>query len=78
MGITFVLWLNALRLSSTTAKVSTLIFFSPFLSLVFIHFFVGEDIRLSTIVGLVFIVIGNVLQQLANRKPSAACAGDGS
>jgi drug/metabolite transporter (DMT)-like permease len=71
MGITFVLWLNALRLSSTTAKVSTLIFFSPFLSLVFIHFLVGEDIRLSTIVGLVFIVIGNVLQQLAGRKPRA-------
>lgn len=74
MGITFVLWLNALRLSSTTAKVSTLIFFSPFLSLVFIHFLVGEDIRLSTIAGLVFIVIGNVLQQLANRKPRLAGA----
>ncbi len=77
MGITFVLWLNALRLSSTTAKVSTLIFFSPFLSLVFIHFLVGEHIRLSTIVGLVFIVIGNVLQQLAGRKPRTALAKDG-
>ncbi len=68
MGIAFVLWLNALKLSSTTAKVATLIFFSPFLSLIFIHFFVGEDIRASTIIGLVFIVCGNVLQQLAGKN----------
>jgi drug/metabolite transporter (DMT)-like permease len=68
MGITFVLWLKALRLSSSTAKVSTLIFFSPFLSLVFIHFLVGEQILLSTIAGLVFIVAGNVLQQFARNK----------
>ncbi len=68
MGITFVLWLKALRLSSSTAKVSTLIFFSPFLSLVFIHFLVGEKILVSTIVGLAFIVAGNVLQQLARPR----------
>lgn len=67
MGIAFVLWLHALKLSSSTAKVGTLIFCSPFLSLIFIHFLVGEDIRGSTIVGLVFIVAGNVLQQLAGR-----------
>jgi drug/metabolite transporter (DMT)-like permease len=64
MGFTFVLWLRALRLSSSTAKVSNLIFFSPFLSLVLIHFLVGEAIRASTLVGLVLIVAGNVLQQL--------------
>ncbi|ACL05635.1 protein of unknown function DUF6 transmembrane [Desulfatibacillum aliphaticivorans] len=63
MGITFVFWLKALRLTSSAAKVSTLIFFSPFLSLVFIHFLVGEEILLSTIVGLGFIIAGNALQQ---------------
>lgn len=68
MGITFVFWLNALRLSSSTAKVGTLIFFSPFLSLIFIHFLVGEEILLSTIVGLAFIVLGTVLQQLWHKK----------
>ncbi len=62
MGITFVLWLNALRLSSSTAKVGTLIFFSPFLSLIFIHFLVCEDIRMSTLAGLVFIIAGNLLK----------------
>ncbi len=72
MGITFVLWLKALRLSSSTAKVGTLIFFSPFLSLVFIHFLVGERILVSTILGLAFIVAGNVLQHLARPRLAAA------
>ena len=68
MGIAFVLWLKALKLSTTTARVGTLIFFAPFLSLVFIHFLVGEDIRTATIVGLIFIVIGTALQQFAGKS----------
>ena len=64
MGITFVLWLNALRLSENTAKVGYLIFLSPFLSLIFIHIFVGEDIMKSTFIGLVLIVTGLVIQQV--------------
>jgi drug/metabolite transporter (DMT)-like permease len=63
MGITFILWLKALKLSSTTAKVSNLIYLSPFISLMFIHFVVGEMILLSTIVGLCFIIGGIILQQ---------------
>lgn len=68
MGITFVLWLNALRLSENTAKVGYLIFLSPFLSLVFIHFFVGEDIMKSTFTGLVLIVAGLVIQQTGQSR----------
>lgn len=71
MGITFVLWLKALKLSSTTAKVGTLIFFAPFLSLVFIHFLVDEHIRFSTVVGLVFIVAGSLLQQWVGKTPKS-------
>ena len=63
MGITFILWMMALKLSSTTAKVSNLIYLSPFFSLILIHFFVGEVILVSTVVGLVFIVGGIILQQ---------------
>jgi drug/metabolite transporter (DMT)-like permease len=63
MGFTFVLWLKALGLSRTTAQVSILIYLSPFLSLVFIHFFVGEAILPATIVGLVLIVAGIAIQQ---------------
>lgn len=67
MGITFVLWLNALKFSATTAKVSNLIYLSPFFSLIIIHFAVGETILVSTIIGLVFIVSGILLQQYLKR-----------
>ena len=67
MGITYVLWLKALKYSETTAKVSNLIFLSPFLSLFFINIFVGEKILVSTIIGLIFIVSGILLQQYSQN-----------
>jgi drug/metabolite transporter (DMT)-like permease len=67
MGITFVTWLKALQLSRTTAQVSNLVYAAPFLSLFFIHFIVGEEIFPSTVVGLVLIVAGVVVQQYASR-----------
>jgi drug/metabolite transporter (DMT)-like permease len=70
MGFTFVLWLSALKLSENTAKVSNLIFISPFLSLVFIHFLVGADILASTYIGLVLIITGLLIQQLKARPHS--------
>ncbi len=63
MGITFVLWLKALKLSKTTAQVSNLIYIAPFLSLVIINIIVGEKILLSTIIGLIFIITGIIIQQ---------------
>jgi drug/metabolite transporter (DMT)-like permease len=69
MSVTFVLWLVALRSSVNTAKVSMLIFISPFFSLVLIHFLLGEDILPSTIVGLLFIVAGLLIQTRASRAP---------
>lgn len=71
MGIAFVCWLQALRHSETTARVGNLIFLAPFLSLVFIHFLVGEEIVAATWVGLVLIVAGNVLQQWPERARTA-------
>ncbi|TIH18567.1 DMT family transporter [Marinifilum sp. JC120] len=68
MGITFALWLNALKFSEKASKVSNLIFLSPFLSLILIHFILGEEILPSTLVGLLFIVAGNVIQQLGKKK----------
>ena len=62
MGISFVLWLMAMKYTESTAKIANLIFLSPFLSLVFIHVLVGEDIRRSSFVGLVLIVGGLVIQ----------------
>lgn len=62
MGITYILWLAALRLSETAAKVSTLIFLSPFLSLIFISRILGEAVAVTTMVGLVLIVAGLLAQ----------------
>ncbi|MGB8656607.1 MAG: DMT family transporter [Candidatus Zixiibacteriota bacterium] len=67
MGLTFVLWLKALKLSRTTAQVGNLIYLSPFISLVLIHVVVGERIWWSTLIGLVFIVAGIMLQQYYSR-----------
>jgi drug/metabolite transporter (DMT)-like permease len=67
MGITFVLWLTALKTSSDTAKVSNLVFLSPFIALFFIRYAVGEEILSSTIVGLFFIVGGIIIQKY-NKK----------
>ncbi|MBN1447816.1 MAG: DMT family transporter [Bacteroidetes bacterium] len=67
MGLTFIFWMQALTLSSTTARISNLVYFSPFLSLLVIHHVVGEDISASTVSGLVLIVGGIVLQRLGER-----------
>jgi len=68
MSVTFVLWLLALRSSVNTARVSMLIFISPFFSLVFIRVFVGERILPSTIAGLALLVAGLLLQRRGARK----------
>ncbi len=67
MGITFLVWLKALKLSKTTAHVTNLIYLVPFLSLAMISFAVGEKIRPSTMVSLLFIVSGIILQRLRGR-----------
>ncbi len=67
MGFTFVLWLTAMRLTESTAKIANLIFLSPFLALIFIHFVLGEHILPGTVVGLVFIV-GGLLLQSSGKK----------
>jgi drug/metabolite transporter (DMT)-like permease len=68
MGLTFVLWLTALKLSTNTARVSNLVFISPFVSLMLVSVFVGEKILPSTIIGLGIIVSGIVLQQYSQWR----------
>jgi len=68
MGLTFVLWLTALKLSVHTARVSNLVFISPFISLLLVSFFVGEKILPSTIIGLAIIVSGIAIQQYSQWR----------
>jgi drug/metabolite transporter (DMT)-like permease len=64
MGITFLAWLRAMRNAKTTAHVVNLIYLVPFLSLLCIALIVGETILPSTIIGLVLIVTGIVVQKV--------------
>lgn len=64
MGLTFYFWLKALKLSETTAKVSILIYIMPFLSLILIHFVVGEKILISSVTGLILIVTGILAENI--------------
>ncbi|MFN2359584.1 MAG: DMT family transporter [Marinobacter sp.] len=68
MGIAFVLWSYAMKKAENTSRVSNLIFISPFLSLVFIYFILGEIILPSTYIGLVLIVAGLWMQQRKARE----------
>lgn len=67
MGVTFILWLSALKLTQNTAKISNLIFASPFISLILLAYIIGEEIHPSTLVGLVLIVIGLIVQQVKRK-----------
>ncbi|GEM81793.1 MULTISPECIES: DMT family transporter [Vibrio] len=67
MGITFVLWLGALKATQNTARISNLIFISPFISLILLSQILGEEIHISTLLGLVLIVAGLVIQQLKRK-----------
>jgi drug/metabolite transporter (DMT)-like permease len=63
LGFTYILWMKAMHLSENNAKMGNLIFLSPFLSLVFIHFILGETIFITTFIGLAFIISGIWYQQ---------------
>ena len=68
MGVTFAVWLTALKLSRTTAQVGNIVYAAPFLSLVVISFVVGEKILVSTVIGLIFIVLGISMQSYFQKK----------
>ncbi|NOY36168.1 MAG: DMT family transporter [Chlorobi bacterium] len=65
MGFTFFFWLKALRHATTTASVSNLVFLAPFLSLVFLHYFAGEKIYITTLAGLLLILTGIFIQNVS-------------
>lgn len=67
MGLSFVLWNQALKLTSNTSQVANLIFLSPLLSIVWLSQFAGEPILQSTLVGLACILIGLFVQNWAKK-----------
>lgn len=68
MGICFVIWLKAMKLTNSTAQISTLIFLSPFMSLILISYFLGETIEVATLLGLVLIVASIIFQNAKTKS----------
>ncbi len=68
MGLTFVVWMKALKLSETTALVGNIIYLAPFLSLIVIALVLDEKICFSTVIGLFFIIAGIFIQQHISRN----------
>jgi drug/metabolite transporter (DMT)-like permease len=66
MGVTFMLWQRALRLTANVGRIGQLIFLSPFLSLVWISLVRGEAVQPASIAGLGVIVVGIVLARRDN------------
>lgn len=62
MGITFFFWLKALQLARSTDKVSNLVYLAPFISLIFVHFILGEPVYYTTPAGLLLIISGILIQ----------------
>ncbi|MDA8619912.1 DMT family transporter [Luminiphilus sp.] len=66
MGLAFVLWMGAMQATRSTIRISSLIFLSPPLSLLFIWLIAGEALRPYTFVGLLLILLGLWLQRRAD------------
>lgn len=68
MGVTFVLWLMALRHAENPAVVGNLSFLTPVASLFIIRLVVGEPLQASTLIGLPLIIAGLVVQNFASGR----------
>ena len=66
MGLAFVLWMGAMQATRSTIRISSLIFLSPPVSLLFIWLIAGEALRPYTFVGLLLILLGLWLQRRAD------------
>jgi drug/metabolite transporter (DMT)-like permease len=70
MSLTYFFWLRALKFSENTAKVSNLVYISPFISLIIIGRVLGEQILATTVIGLVLIILGILMQQFLKVRKS--------
>ena len=68
MGITFLVWMKALKKSESPSKIANLIYVTPFLSLLLINFVLKERIYFSTLIGLILILSGNVSQKYFEKR----------
>ena len=70
MGLSFVLWNRALKLTSNASQVANLIFLAPLLSIIWLTQLANEVILPSTLIGLACILFGLFVQNWAKRNKS--------
>ncbi len=66
-GVSYIFWFKALE-NGETHIISNLLYLTPFISLIYISIFLNEKILISSIIGLVIIVCGILLQYLKKLK----------
>jgi len=67
MGLSFVLWNKAMKLTNNASQVANLIFLSPLLSIIWLSQFAGEPVLRSTLIGLACILIGLFVQNISKK-----------
>jgi drug/metabolite transporter (DMT)-like permease len=67
MGVTFVLWLMAIRLAPSSDRISNLVYAAPFLNLLLASQILDEKIYLSTVFGIILLVAGILIQNTIGR-----------
>lgn len=66
-GVAFTLWSIAIA-AGNTARLSNLAYLTPFVSLIWIYFLIGEPISMASVIGLLIIISGVVLQMFDKQK----------
>lgn len=67
MGVTFVLWLLAMQYAPTTDRISNLVYLAPFLNLIIVNLVLDEQIYMTTVYGVVLLVLGILIQNMISR-----------
>ena len=62
-GFSYLFWILALR-AGDTAKIANLVYFTPFLALIYLAVFRGISIKATQLVALIFILAGPILQEI--------------
>lgn len=68
MGLAFLLWQRALKTATQVSLITPIAYFSPALSLFFIHFVLGEHVPLVTVLGLAVLMVGILIMYLRNEQ----------
>lgn len=68
MGITFVLWMLAMQKAGKSDRIGNLVYLAPFINLIFARQILHESIYLSSIIGIVLLVSGILIQNLSGRN----------